>query len=289
MLSIRLFTKLGILPRGLLACVMGLATTLAAQTVKERRLAPDLYLLQGGGANALLYATKTDAVLVNTKAADANAALTKKLGELTKNPIRYVVLTQAGADYVGNAGAFGASTDLISHDFVRVKLARAAAAGKVRLPDVTFAQATSFHFADETMRLTYRGPAVSDGDLSVWFRSANVIYAGPLLSAGQFPLLDTENGADLTGLLTAVAEILGRCDDKTQIVPAYGDPVGKVELVRFQLMLQSTSKLVRNAMRAGRTVEQMEADELLGSWADWGRGRVSMRQWIETVAQVTAR
>jgi glyoxylase-like metal-dependent hydrolase (beta-lactamase superfamily II) len=80
------------------------------------------------------------------------------------------------------------------------------------------------------MRPHGRGPcpprlgraAHSDGDLFLHVPTMNLLVAGGVVSAGEWPLLDYRNGAWLGGRVRALERLATIVKPDTRVVPAHG-------------------------------------------------------------------
>jgi glyoxylase-like metal-dependent hydrolase (beta-lactamase superfamily II) len=68
----------------------------------------------------------------------------------------------------------------------------------------------------------YMPAAHTDGDLYVYFPKLNVLVAGGVASAEQWPLLDYRNGAWLGGRVRAFERLAELVSPDTRVVPAHG-------------------------------------------------------------------
>ena len=64
--------------------------------------------------------------------------------------------------------------------------------------------------------------AHTSGDIYIFFRDANVLAVGDVVSPVRDPKLDYLTGAWLGGRVDAMDRLLKLSDDKTRIVPGYG-------------------------------------------------------------------
>ncbi len=64
--------------------------------------------------------------------------------------------------------------------------------------------------------------AHTDGDLYVYFKKANVLVAGGVVSADGWPRLDWETGGWIAGLVAGYDKLLKVANADTKIVPANG-------------------------------------------------------------------
>jgi glyoxylase-like metal-dependent hydrolase (beta-lactamase superfamily II) len=107
--------------------------------------------------------------------------------------------------------------------------------------------------------------AHTDGDVIVWFRGSDVISAGDTFVMGNYPVIDSERGGSLQGLInagirlvdTAVPEI--NTVGGTRIIPGHGRLCNESEAADYFFMLTIIRDRVRDMIREGMTLEQVRA------------------------------
>jgi len=98
---------------------------------------------------------------------------------------------------------------------------------------------------------------------------------------GMFPFIDIENGGSLKGMIAAVDKILSGIGDDVKVIPGHGPLSDKAGLRAFDDMLKGTSSAVENAIRAGKTADQMKQEKVLAPWDPWGLGFISNDRFID--------
>ena len=93
-------------------------------------------------------------------------------------------------------------------------------------------------FAGQQVDYGYLPAAHTDGDLFVHLPRMNLLVAGDVVSAEDWPLLDYRNGAWLGGRVRALERLAGLVRPDTRVVPATGRMMTGTELVRHRDMYQ---------------------------------------------------
>jgi cyclase len=96
----------------------------------------------------------------------------------------------------------------------------------------------SMEFAGQQIDYGYMPAAHTDGDLYVHFPKMNLLAAGGVLSAEEWPLLDYLNGAWLGGRVRALERLANLVGPDTRVVPAQGRMMTGKEIVRHRDMYQ---------------------------------------------------
>lgn len=247
-----------------------------------------------GGNSVLVTGGEEGALLIDTKQAVLAPALKREI--LGKSPrIAKVVNTHHHFDHAGGNGSFSGETPIIAHDncWNRMKTAResylaqldekikaleessvtgakAAAAdakafkdGLAKLP-ANALEVTEHHAGDFKLEATGReiqvyhyGAGHTDNDLVLHFPKENVVVTGDLVFNGLNPYFDASANASSTGWIRSLRKAKLLCNANTVVVPGHG-PVSNTKCIDDQIeYLQLTRKAVAEAMKAGKTREEI--------------------------------
>ena len=96
----------------------------------------------------------------------------------------------------------------------------------------------SMEFAGQQIDYGYMPAAHTDGDLFVHVPKMNLLVAGGVVSAEEWPLLDYKNGAWLGGRVRALERLAMIVKPDTRVVPAVGRVMTGNDIVRHRDMYQ---------------------------------------------------
>ena len=96
----------------------------------------------------------------------------------------------------------------------------------------------SMEFAGQQIDYGYMPAAHTDGDLFVHFPKMNLLAAGGVVSAEEWPLLDYRNGAWLGGRVRALERLADLVKPDTRVVPANGRVMTGSDIVRHRDIYQ---------------------------------------------------
>ena len=249
------------------------------------RLSDNLMVLSGAGGNVTVALGPDSALLVNGGTAAASPALLAKVAELTGGkPVRTLFNTDWHVDHTGANDALGkAGATIIAHEFTKQYLGTEMRldwqGGKTykprapqALPNRTFFTTGSMTFGAEKIDYGHLGQAHTDGDIYVFFRNANVLVAGDVLSVGQYPIADYNSGGWLGGMVTANKALLDLTKPDTQFVPGMGAVQPRAGLQAHHDMLSAMKDRMHKMFRQGMGADDMLAAGITKDFdAAWGR------------------
>jgi glyoxylase-like metal-dependent hydrolase (beta-lactamase superfamily II) len=259
--------------------------------IKSSPVAGNVYMLQGSGGNIGVSVGPDGILIVDDEfapLADKIRAALKKLGE---GKLRYVLNTHWHGDHTGANAQFGVEASIIAHDNVRKRLsgevkpagATANPAPREALPVITFDQSLSVHFNGEEIRAIHYPHGHTDGDSIIFFTGSNVVHMGDDFFNGMFPYIDLASGGDVEGYQRNVAAAIAKIPPGAKIIPGHGPLATIDDLKAFHAMLVETIGIISQRMKAGKTLEQIQAEGLPDKWKSWGVGFVNTRTWINIV------
>jgi glyoxylase-like metal-dependent hydrolase (beta-lactamase superfamily II) len=294
----RLAVRAGSLVATLLACATAWpqAANVAPAGIEVQRLRPGLHLLGGAGSNVVAWSGADGTVLVDSGTAAAAPQLVEAVaGVATGSAVRFVVNTHWHPDHTGGNEAFAkAGALLISHDGTRATMAqpqelreydlRVPAAARTALPVVTFGDELTLNLNGGRLSLLHVPSAHTDGDCIAWWRDANVVHMGDLYYAGGYPLIDTQNGGSLAGLVAAIETVLSRADARTVVVPGHGAVGTRPDLVAYRDMLVTIGRRVRELVEQGGTLEEVLAARPTAAYDErYARGGVNPERFVRVL------
>lgn len=245
--------------------------------IKTVKLADNLYVLEGAGGNVAVFVWDEGVLLVDDKLAPASPQVKAAVAAITPKPIRFVVNSHFHRDHSGgNEALAGDGSVIVAHENVRRRMSvdgfiavfqvQGRASPPKALPVVTFTRDVTFHLGGEEISVVHVGPAHTDGDSFVRFRTANAVHMGDCYLHGSYPVIDSSSGGVYTGIIAAADTGLGMLDPNTRIIPGHGPVVGERDLRQWRDMLETIHQRVKAAVAAGRSLEQIQAERPTKEW-----------------------
>ena len=260
-------------------------------TIQTTKVAGNVYMLTGAGGNIGVSVGDDGVVIVDDQFAPLAPKIKAALAAITKQPLRFVLNTHYHGDHTGGNEVFGREAPIIAHHNVRKRLASGSKApGRETppaphgaLPVLTFDSNLSLHLNGEEIRVIHLPQGHTDGDSVIHFSRSNVVHMGDNFFNGMFPFVDRAGGGTVRGLIAGVDRVLTTIPDDVRIIPGHGPLADKAALRRYSEMLVATYETVEAAVRAGRTLEQMKADKILGPWESWTWSFIPTESFLTTL------
>jgi glyoxylase-like metal-dependent hydrolase (beta-lactamase superfamily II) len=192
-------------------------------------------LFQGAGCNVVAIPGPDGALMIDGgRAANADALLAAVRSATRATRIHTLINTHWHPEHVGANEAVGRDGGVIfAHEKTKTFLSHTvytAVGFKERvtpLPEAARPNRTargngSLEFAGQQVDYGYMPAAHTDGDLYIHVPKLNLLVAGGVVSAEEWPLLDYLNGAWLGGRVRALEALGDLVTPETRVVPASG-------------------------------------------------------------------
>src|SRR5881392_561208 len=250
--------------------------------IKATKVSGNIYMLEGQGGNIAASVGEDGIVIVDDQfapLADKIQAALKEL-KITDKPVRFVINTHYHGDHTGGNVPFNnAGSTLIAQDNVRKRLESGGTAGnggsikmevkpaeKAALPIITFEHDVTVHLNGEDIRALHFPSGHTDGDSIIFFLKSNVVHMGDDFVTYGFPFVDLESGGSVQGMITATDEVAAALPPDAKVIPGHGPLSSLDELRQFTKMLKDTQRLVQAGIKQGKSLEQMQKENILGPW-----------------------
>ena len=237
--------------------------------IKTTDLGNRLFMLEGEGGNIVVAETGEGVIMVDDQFAPLHDKIKAAVAKITKQPIRYLILTHFHRDHTGGNEAFAKDgATIVAQESVKLHLAQGTKNGltgnvlepapESALPRQTFKDRMIVRLGNRTAELKHL-VAHTDGDTTVYFPQANVLATGDIVTFGRYPNIDVPYGGNINRMIAGVDEVLAAANDNTKIVPGHGPLGNKAMIGDYRKMLVDSRDRVGRLIAMGMTEDQAVA------------------------------
>ncbi|MEJ0006672.1 MAG: MBL fold metallo-hydrolase [Steroidobacteraceae bacterium] len=234
-------------------------------------LSPGLFVITGGGGNVTVLTSPEGVLLVDGGSPERSSEVLKLVKARTgASRVHTLFNSHWHWDQTGSNRTLGpAGTRIIAHENTKLWLGTEIFSKwqnrsfkplpRDARPNQTFYTTGSLTFGGQHIDYGYLPQAHTDGDLYVFFRDANVLVAGDVVSVGSYPIIDYSTNGWIGGLLDATRTLIGLADPKTQIVPGQGPIQSRADVEAERDMLTAMKLHLSQLLAKGMSVADMLA------------------------------
>ena len=260
-------------------------------TVKTSKISGNIYMLQGQGGNVGAVVGPEGILIVDDDYKAVSQKLAAALKELGTDKPKYVLNTHWHGDHTEGNEFFGKDSTIVAHVNVRKRLmdppvifGRATPPYPAfALPVVTYTESMTIHFNGEDVRLVHYPSGHTDGDTVVFFDKAKVVHFGDTFFVGRFPFVDIDSGGSVQGVINNIASLIATVPADWKLIPGHGDLSTHADLKNYHSILVESAKIVTDAMKAGKSLDEIQKAGLPEKFKEAGSGFIKTDQWIATV------
>jgi glyoxylase-like metal-dependent hydrolase (beta-lactamase superfamily II) len=229
-----------------------------------QRVADNLYMIPGAGGNTAAFVTANGVVLVDTKLANNGQAILDQVKTVTDKPITHIINTHTHGDHNGSNQFFPATVEIVAHENTAANMQKMPvfqdAANKHGLPDRSFKDRLTLLGGNEAIDLYYFGPAHTNGDAFIVFRSARVMHAGDVFPGKNPPLIDANNGGSGVAYGDTVGKAAAGIKDVAQVITGHSTVTTWQDFADYGEFNRLYLAHARESLKAGKTPEQALMD-----------------------------
>lgn len=248
-------------------------------------VAGNVYMLEASGdvaGNIGVSAGPDGILLIDTQFAPLAGKIRSALQSIGNGEIRYIINTHHHEDHSFGNSVLGHSAVIIGHQKMQSRIQDISPENR---PNLCFEKQMSIFFNGEEIQLFYFPNGHTDNDVVVYFKDSNVFHLGDLWNSGisSFPTVDIGAGGSVLGMLKNVEALIQIIPPDAKIIPGHYALSDLDDLKRTRAMLEDTISYVQNKMKAGKTLDQIQAEGLPSKYETWGTAYTSAEEWIENL------
>jgi glyoxylase-like metal-dependent hydrolase (beta-lactamase superfamily II) len=239
--------------------------------IKTTDLGHDTYELQGQGGNITVAVGGDGVILVDGEFAPLHDKIKAAIAAITQQPVKYLINTHYHGDHTGGNAPFAAEdVKVVAQENVKKRLEEGTTnvltgnktppAAPEALPAKTYGDRLVLKVKGRSAALAHIPAAHTDGDTYVYFKDANVLSTGDIVTiGGRYPNVDIGGGGNIKGMIAGVDTFLKIANDQTKIVPGHGPLLTKADLKTYRALLVDTEGRVAKLVKAGKTIDEAVA------------------------------
>lgn len=261
--------------------------------VKTIKVNGNVYMLQGRGGNVGALVGADGILIVDDDYKQVSEKLASALKELGSATPRYIFNTHWHGDHTQGNEFFGKNSTIVAHYNVRKRMSQSnfnsffnstTPASPVHAwPVITYSETMSIFINGEEVKAVHYPNGHTDGDTVVFFKGSNVVHLGDNFFVGRFPFVDLDSDGSVQGLINHIGSLLTTIPADAKLIPGHGPVSTHADLKTYHTMLIDTVKIVQDAMKAGRSLDQIKTAGFPERFNEAGSGFIKTPQWIETI------
>lgn len=267
----------------------------ANATIKTTKVTDTVLLLQSVGANIVVLKGPDGKLLIDSGMATGVPHLLDTLHNIGPHSLKLLINTSWLFDHTdGNAALNAAGAFIIAQENVRARLSAPQKismfhldlppAAASALPSSTFGDSEKLYWNNEALDLVHAPNASTDSDIFIHFNHANILHAGELWYNTGYPVIDSDSGGTINGMIQGLDRVLQLADERTKIIPSHGDVGNKGNLSDYREMLATVANRVEKMKIAGQSLQQVVAEHPTSDLdAQWSHGEITPEMFLTSV------
>lgn len=264
---------------GLALAALPAAAVAQDETVEyiPTKLSDTVTMIQGRGGNIAVSAGADGVFIIDDQYQHLADQLLAAIGEVSDQPIRFVINTHYHGDHVGGNEAVGeGGAVIIAHDNIRKRMSSdqfnhfwndtTPAWPDGALPVVTFNDRVTLHLNGEPVTAYHTPRGHTDGDAIIHFPESDILHMGDVFFYGLYPFIDLDGGGTVQGLIAAVELGLSLSGDATRVIPGHGPLTDKAGLQGYHDMLVAIRDSVQAMIDDGLSLQQVVDAKPTAQW-----------------------
>ena len=214
------------------------------------------------GGNTAVFIQSNGVTVVDTKNPGWGTPVLARIKELTSKPVTRIINTHAHGDHVSGNVEFPATVDVVTQLKTQENMKRVAIFGKSDgrgLPKQTFTDRMTLDTGADQIELRYFGRGHTNGDAWVIFPALRVVHTGDIFARKGLLFMDGSNGGSGVEVPDTLAKAAAALSNIEAIITGHSTLMTVADLREFAEFNREFVNSIRDAKRAGRTVDEVEA------------------------------
>jgi len=229
------------------------------------KIAGEIYRFRNNNHYSVFAVTPAGVIATDPINADAAKWLKGEIAKRFNQPIRYVIYSHDHWDHISGGEVFADTAIVVAHDNAKIQIVGEKRATAV--PHVTFSDQMRIELGGTVVELSYVGKNHSNNSIVMRFPKERVLFAVDFIPVKQLAWREFVDGymPDWIDSLRRVEAM-----DFDILAPGHGALGAKADVVAFREYLSDLYTGVLEGVRAGKTVETLQAELTLEKYKSWG-------------------
>ena len=227
-------------------------------------------------------------LLVDTGMPGISEQIQTKIKKISNKDIKYIINTHHHPDHFSGNQLLGKNAIKIAHKnhktFLTTGLNILQEYTDEVLPQITFDNELELYFNNEEIKIIAMPGTHSNSDIIVYFSKSKIACISSLVTARNFPFIGQADGGSLNNYPEILDKLISMFDDDVTFVTGHGENISMTDIKNFKNMIIETTKLVGDQIKNGKSIEQLQEQDILKEWDSWAQGFVNKNLWIQQIA-----
>jgi cyclase len=153
-------------------------------------------------------------------------------------------------------------------------------------PMVTFNNQLSVFLNGQDIELVHLDRGHTDGDVVIYFRTANVMHTGDAFVRYGYPFIDVASGGGFAQFVHQLDQIYALANDDTKIIPGHGAVATRADVMALRNKLTDIGDQVAAALKKGSRVEDIPALGITDKYeGELGKGFIKGKDFVLLIAE----
>jgi cyclase len=252
------------------------------KSLKVQKLSDNVYVFEETEryrVNLVALTGKSGIILLDTGFKIYANDLVDTLKSLNSGRVEFIINSHIDRDHVEANYIFGKDITIIGHKncdhFFKESGAKS----------ITFEKNYSFKFNDMDIHCTAYPGGHTACDIIVYVPKLKIAYLGDIYFSESFPRVDIQSGSKAQVLLKNLKKIYSTLPKDTRLIPGHGRVTTMEEFRKYIDMVESTMKIIKAEMDRGKSLKEIQDEDLLKDWSEWGTffTMINKNSWINNV------
>lgn len=211
------------------------------------------------------------------------AAVKEALKKIGNDNVKYIIDTHTDLDHAYGNTELGQNATIIGHRLGRERLSRIVQFPKEGLQNITFQDSMCVYFNNEEINLFYL-PGHSNHDIVIHFKKAKIVCVGDLIIPDSFGSIS--GTGNVHSMIKAMDLLYNRFQDDVTFVAGHDRIMKRNDIKIYKNMIEKTLDIVVKNIKKGKSLEQMQKDDILKDWKKWNGvlfKELDANRWISMI------